>query len=268
MIPETLRPAVSLVMPCYNEEACLRQTATELVRAFAANNIPLQLVLVDNGSKDRTGLIIDELIGQGLPIEKVTVSVNQGYGHGILEGLKHCTAPLAGYLCADGQVAAEEAVQVFEQARDSSVPALAKVRRRFRKDSWRRKVVSVIYNLGAPFVFGSLGSIDLNASPKILPRESLLAMHLESKDWFLDPEVMIKAKYLGLRVLERDVEGLERAGGKSNVRYTTCLQFVKNLLRYRFGNPLRNWKKTVLHGQMSPEANKAHAANSGRSISQ
>lgn len=250
-------------MPCYNEAVCLRQTAGELADVFAAQGIALQLVLVDNGSHDRTGEIIEELIAQGLPVTKVTVPVNLGYGHGVLEGLKRCTAPLVGYLCADGQVAAEEAVKTYEQARAAAVPALAKVRRRFRKDSWRRKLVSILYNFGIHFVFGWLSSIDLNASPKILPRESLLAMELKSKDWFLDPEVMIKAKHLGLKVLERDVVGLPRAGGKSNVQYATCLQFVKNILRYRFGSPLREWKRSVRRKAASEKAHPAQAPTAG-----
>ncbi len=266
MTSNPFQPAVSLVMPCYNEEACVRQTASELVKTFAAKNIPLQLVLVDNGSRDRTGEIIDELIAQGLPITRTTVPINLGYGQGIIEGLKQCTAPLVGYLCADGQVAAEEAVKTYEQARVATCPVLAKVRRRFRKDSWRRKLVSIVYNLGLPVVFGWLGSIDLNASPKILPRESLLAMKLESKDWFLDPEVMIKAKYLGLQILEHDVEGLLRSGGKSNVRYSTCLQFVKNILRYRFGSLLREWKKCVRRATDSAKSHHVQAPTPGGSV--
>ncbi len=266
MTSNPFQPAVSLVMPCYNEEACVRQTASELVKTFAAKNIPLQLVLVDNGSRDRTGEIIDELIAQGLPITRTTVPINLGYGHGIIEGVKQCTAPLVGYLCADGQVAAEDAVNTYELACSASFPVLAKVRRRFRKDSWRRKVVSVIYNLGMQIVFGWLGSVDLNASPKILQRESLLAMELQSMDWFLDPELMIKAKYLGLKVLERNVEGRLRQGGKSNVRYTTCLQFVKNILHYRFGGVLREWKKSVRQAADSPRAPDLEAPTAGRGV--
>lgn len=259
-------PAVSLVMPCYNEEACLRRTATDLVEAFAAKSIPLQLVLVDNGSRDRTGGIIDELIAQGLPVSRVTVPVNLGYGHGVLQGLSRCTAPMVGYLCADGQVAAAEAVRTYEEARDAGVPALAKVRRRFRKDSWRRRLVSILYNLGMPVLFGWLNSIDLNASPKILPRESMLLMELQSKDWFLDPELMIKAKRMGLRVLERDVEGLPRAGGKSSVRYSTCLQFIRNILRYRFEGALPEWERSVqLHRRASAEASPAGVPAPGQS---
>src|SRR5688572_25050140 len=76
-------PELSLVMPCYNEEACLGETAPALVDAFADEGIKLELVLVDNGSRDRTGQIIDELRARGLPITKVTIAVNRGYGHGI-----------------------------------------------------------------------------------------------------------------------------------------------------------------------------------------
>ena len=237
--------AVSFVMPCYNEEACLRATAGELLDAFEHAGVPLELVLVDNGSRDSTGAIIDELIAEGRPVVKVTVSANQGYGNGVLEGLKACSAPLVGYLCADGQVAAVEAVRTYQQARDAGGPVLAKVRRRFRQDSWRRKLVSSLYNFGMQFLFGWLHSIDLNASPKVFPRVALASLRLESKDWFLDPELMLKAKPLGLTILERDVEGLPRAGGKSNVRYSTCLQFANNILRYRFGGAHRAWKRSV-----------------------
>ncbi len=245
MARETTAPAFSLVMPCYNEADCLRETAGELIAAFAQAQILLQLVLVENGSLDGTGKIIDALIAEGHPVTKAYVPVNQGYGHGVLEGLRRCEAPMVGIICADGQVAAEVAVATYKQACAVSHPTLAKVRRRFRQDSWRRKVVSVIYNLGMQLAFGWLGSIDLNGSPKVMPRDVYEAMDLKSKDWFLDPEIMIKAKFLGVRVFEHDAEGLLRRGGKSNVRYTTILNFLLNIARYRFGGELRKWKKSA-----------------------
>ncbi len=240
-------PEVSLVIPCYNEQECLRQTVTELLDAFGGAGIAAELVLVDNGSRDQTGAIIDDLRNCGLPIVKVVVPVNLGYGHGILSGLKQCTAPLVGYLCADGQVPAEAAAEVCRLARGATVPVLAKVRRRFRKDSYQRKFVSVVYNLGMQLAFGWLGSLDLNGSPKIMSRDSMIAMQLQSPDWFLDPEVMIKSKRLGLAIVEIDVEGKLRQGGSSNVRWTTCFEFLRNILRYRFGSPLRGWSGLRKH---------------------
>ncbi len=238
-------PEISLVMPCYNEEACLRNTARGLLQAFANRRIALELVLVDNGSRDRTGEIIDELIAEGLPVVKVSIPVNRGYGHGILEGLKRCSAPFIGYLCADGQVSAEDTVRVYTLVKDTDGRILVKVRRRFRQDGWKRKITSVCYNGLMLLLFGRLEVIDINGSPKIFSRDAFCRMRLESNDWFLDPEIMIKAKHLGLTPLEMNVRGLHRQGGKSNVRYSTVLEFVKNILRYRFTGKIGEWKRRL-----------------------
>lgn len=70
------KPDLSLVIPCYNEADVIRNTATRLVRVFRDRDVKLELILVDNGSKDATGEIIDQLVADGLPVVKVTVPVN------------------------------------------------------------------------------------------------------------------------------------------------------------------------------------------------
>lgn len=239
-------PEVSLTMPCYNEEACIGETAPALVHAFQAAGIGLELVLVDNGSTDRTGEIIDEMIADGLPIRKIRIDVNRGYSDGIYRGLDAGRASIIGYLCADGQVAPEDVVRTYRLMANREERVLCKVRRRFRQDSWKRKIVSVIYNGLMQATFGWLGAIDINGSPKIFSRKNFEDMQLTSRDWFLDPEIILKAKAMGLRVIEIDVEGYARHGGTSNVRRSTILEFLKNIWRYRFGGVYRNWKKAYL----------------------
>src|SRR5207244_13655729 len=65
-------------------------------------------------------------------------------------------------------------------------------------------------------------SMDVNGTPKILPRDVLLGMDLQSKDWFLDPEIMIKAHTLGLRIIEFNAFARMRGSGVSHVRVGTC----------------------------------------------
>ncbi|MGH7702011.1 MAG: glycosyltransferase family 2 protein, partial [Gemmatimonadales bacterium] len=230
-------------MPCYNEQACLSETAPAIIQAFQAERIDLELVLVDNGSTDRTGAIIDGFITDGLPVTKVVVPVNRGYGHGIVQGLQACRALMIGYLCADGQVAPEDVVRSYRLMAHREERVLAKVRRRFRQDSWKRKVVSIIYN-GLMFtVFGWLGAIDINGSPKLFSKDSFQAMRLRSDDWFLDPEIILKARTLGLRIIEIDVEGYARHGGASHVRRQTMWEFLKNIWRYRTGRYMQEWRR-------------------------
>lgn len=261
MNPPRPDPQVSLVMPCYNEERCIDQTAPELTRVFSSAGVALELVLVDNGSTDDTARVIDGLVASGLPIRKVTVEQNRGYGDGILRGLEVCRAPIVGYLCADGQVAAEDVLRTFRLIEGRQDRVLAKVRRRFREDSVKRKVVSIIYNGLMQASFGWLGAIDINASPKILSRRNFRAMDLQSRDWFLDPEIILKAKAMGLRVIEIDVEGRPRRSGISHVRKSTMLEFLKNIWRYRTQGGLREWRRRWQPADLSTGAASIHPAN-------
>lgn len=224
---------LSLVIPCYNEAESIQNTVTRLVGAFEARGLPLELVLVDNGSTDETGRIIDKLIAGGVPAVKETVDVNQGYGYGVVRGFARCRRRFVGVLGADGQVDADDVARLYDIAARARTPRLVKVRRRFRMDGFTRKIVSIVYNVVANVAYGNLHSIDVNGTPKIFPREYLSRMRLESRDWFLDAEIMIKAKRLGLGVFEMNVLAHMREGGSSNVRVGTCWEFVKNLARWR-----------------------------------
>jgi glycosyltransferase involved in cell wall biosynthesis len=223
------------VVTCFNEEEVLANTVNRVLRGFENTSINLELVLVDNGSTDSTGQIIDALIAGGAPATKAIVEVNEGYGKGVLCGMRAAHGRFVGLLCADGQVDTQDLVRIYDIAANAKRPCMTKVRRRFRMDGLTRKVVSTIYNIGTTILFGNLGSIDINGNPKIIPRDYLERMNLTSKDWFLDAEIMIKAKRLNLPVLELNVMAQMREGGTSHVRPGTCWEFVKNLAKYRFG---------------------------------
>ena len=240
-----MAPELSLAIPCYNEEESIGETAPALVHAFEEAGVELELILVDNGSTDNTSQVIDQLIANGLPATKVSIKSNSGYSPGIIRGLEACTAPIIGFVHADGQVAPADVVMVYRLMERREQRVLAKVRRRFREDSWRRKIISIIYNGLMQVMFGWLGAIDINGSPKMFSRETFQKMRLWSTDWFLDPEIILKAKRLGIRTIEIDVEGRPRAGGVSHVRRQTMFEFFGNICRYRFGSTMRNWLQEV-----------------------
>lgn len=235
-------PELSLIMPCYNEQDAIPFTIPQIVEAFERAGHRLELIACDNGSQDRTGEIILNFVARGLPVVYHRLDRNEGYGNGVLQALPRCRAPWIGIIHADGQVDAEDAARLFEALKHGDSTVLGKVRRRFRLDGMTRKIVSILYN-GLVFVFWPrLGSIDINGSPKIVHGDVLAAMDLQSKDWFFDPEMMIKAHYLGVRVLEMNVFARMRSSGLSHVRPSTCAEFFLNLLRYRFGGALRAWR--------------------------
>jgi glycosyltransferase involved in cell wall biosynthesis len=238
-------PGLSLVMPCYNEEESVGITIRRLVHVFAAADHDLELIAVDNGSRDRTGAILTRLALEHAGVRHVRVDVNQGYGNGILQGIPHARGRWIGFIPADGQIDAEDVVRLYEAASETNGNIIAKARRRFRMDGLQRKVVSIAYNLLIRLLWPRLDSLDVNGTPKILPREQLLAMRLESQNWFLDPEIMLKGHAMGMRVLEFNVFARMRGNGVSHVRASTCWEFLRNLLAFRFGAPLRRWRRAL-----------------------
>jgi glycosyltransferase involved in cell wall biosynthesis len=236
-------PELSLVMPCFNEEAVVNHTISSLLNAFNRAGHRLEIVAVDNGSSDRTGEIIAKWAARTPAVVPHRVEQNEGYGNGVLAGLKVATAPWVGIIPADGQVDAEDVVRLFQVVHATDSWVVAKVRRRFRLDGMIRKCVSVSYNLLFRLLWPSVGSIDINGSPKILPREAFAAMSLRSKGWFLDPEIMIKSHALGMRVIEFNVFARLRGAGVSHVKPDTCWEFIRNLLVYRFGS---RWKRELV----------------------
>ncbi len=236
------RPDISLVMPCYNEEASIGYTIPRLFSAFEEAGYRLELVAVDNGSWDRTGEMIAEFQTQHQTVLTTRVEDNIGYGNGLLHGFPLCTAPWIGTVPADGQVDAEDIVRLYEAVMSADIDIMGKVRRRFRMDGMRRKIVSIAYNVYVRSLWPTLESLDVNGIPKLLRREAIGAMNLKSTGWLLDPEIMVKAHYMGIKVLELNSFARMRGSGVSHVKIGTLWEFFSNLLHVRL---TRRWRRDI-----------------------
>jgi glycosyltransferase involved in cell wall biosynthesis len=249
-------PDLSLVMPCYNEEENVGYTVPRLITAFREAGHRLQLVTVDNGSRDRTLEMLTTLAAEHPEVTVGRVETNIGFGNGILTGIPLCTARWIGTVAADGQVDAEDLVRLFEAVSAAHAPVLGKVRRRFRMDGLARKVISVSYNTFVHLLWPTLGSWDVNGQPRILPRDVLLAMRLQATNWFLDPEMLIKAHYMGVRIFELNVFARMRGNGLSHVRIATCWEFFRYLIAFRLkGVPphLREYRARLARTAVVPK---------------
>lgn len=247
-------PDVSFVVPAFNEAGGVGPVVARLFSAFEAAGYRLEIVLVDNGSTDGTGDVVRRMQPAHPLLRVHRVEVNQGYGSGILEGIPLASAEWIGMIPADGQVDAEDVVRLYEAALSTDGNIVAKVRRRFRLDGFKRKVVSIAYNVMVLVMWPGIGTLDTNGSPKLLRGHALRAMRLTSGRWFLDPELMIKAHYMGLKVMEVNVFARMRGTGLSHVRPSTCWEFFAELLRYRFTGAVTQWRREYAQQVASGEA--------------
>lgn len=221
----------SLVMPMYNEEGIAEKVIQEIITSFDQKELNYELVIVKNGCKDKTGEIIDALAKKDSRIKPVLVPINLGYGWGVINGLNAATSPIIGFVDGDGQVPPEDILRVLKGFEDPNVHFCKGIRYN-RGDGLKRIIASFGYNALFKILFLSTAR-DINGKPKFMKREVYNTLNLESKDWFIDPEIMIKVLHKGYKPKEIAVHFDERKKGKSNVSLKTVMEFAKNLAKWR-----------------------------------
>lgn len=232
---------LSIVIPCYNEEEAMPVSIPPLLHRCQELNLRHEVILVNNGSWDSTPEIIDSFISQGYPVQRVDVAVNHGPGWGVICGLGKAKGKYVAYMCADGQIKPEDVVRIFRAIQGTERGVMAKARRVYRLDGWRRRFLSWVFNLFFLIIFGGI-TPDVNGMPKIFHREDLQRLKPTEKWVFQDAEFMIKAKALGFKIIEVPVTSYQRQGGKSAVRMIhVSLTFLKDIIRYRCGKNIKNW---------------------------
>ena len=92
---------LSVVVPCYNEEQNIPLILARFAQVVDRDDV--EVILVDNGSTDHSAQVLTELLPEYPFARTVKVEVNQGYGYGILQGLKECRGEYIGWTHADMQ---------------------------------------------------------------------------------------------------------------------------------------------------------------------
>lgn len=225
----------SIVLPLYNEQDVAEKVIKDLVLNCRNHKLNIKFILVNNGSTDNTARIIDRLRKNFNELETITINRNRGYGFGIRQGLKVCKTDYIGFMWGDGQIKPYDLVKVAKKLIDDPKLDICKAVRTVRYDGWQRRFISVLYNNLFSLLFLTKMK-DINGTPKIFKRLSYNRLNPVSSDWFLDAELMIKAKSLNMSVKETPIVFQSRNKGSSNVSYLTVLEFIKNLLIYRIKN--------------------------------
>lgn len=222
----------SIVLPFYNEEDVIEDVVRSLILQCKKNGLGVKLVLVNNGSSDKTGEIINRLKNEFRVIKSVNIGKNKGYGYGVRRGLAVCKTPYIGYMWGDGQIKSLYFVRVAKELIADSTLDICKVVRVKRLDGLKRSLITKIYNSLFSILF-LMKMKDVNGTPKLFKSSLYKNINLVSNDWFLDAELLIKAKRKNLSIKEIPAVFTPRAGGSSNVGYLTIFEFLFNIFRYR-----------------------------------
>ena len=230
------RPDLSVVVLCYRAGERVRQVAASIASALVHGGIAsYQLVLVGNyadGSHDVTPEVVRDLAAHDTRIVCSAAAKRGMMGWDMRTGLELAEGDCLAVIDGDGQILAEDLVSVFRKLRQGGYD-LVKASRVHRGDGLTRRVISLVFNTLFHLLFPGLRVRDVNAKPKIMTRAAYQRLELESDDWFIDAEIMIHARRLGLRIGEVETDFLALTGRPSFINLRTVFEFLANLARYR-----------------------------------
>ena len=233
--PEAIDPAsaprLSLVIPCYNEAKNLPLLVARLRETFVRDDV--EAILVDNGSTDDSPEVLRTLLRDTPRIRSVRVEKNQGYGFGILSGLRAARGEVIGWTHADMQTDPADALRGLALFEQSATPQRLLVKGRRSG----RPFADVVFTTGMS-VFETLlmrrRMVDINAQPTLFPRAFFETWRSPPHDFSLDLYAYYRALHHGLTVQRFPVVFGERAHGSShwNVNWRAKARFIRRTVDY------------------------------------
>ena len=220
---------LSLVIPCYNEAANL-PLLLERCKELAARP-DVEIILVDNGSNDSSAAVLLDLLPKFPGCRSIRVEKNQGYGFGIVSGLKAAKGEILGWTHADMQTDPQDALLGLEFFEQHGSDVFVKGRR------YGRPFMDVVFTVGMSIfetVLLARPMWDINAQPTMFSRNFFESWTDPPDDFSLDLYAYYQAQRCGLEVYRFPVRSGERAHGVShwNVNWTAKQKFIRRTVDF------------------------------------
>lgn len=228
-----LTEGLSLVIPAFNEADGLADTLTEAVAALRSDFSRAEIIVVDDGSTDDTVAVVESL--RLAEVRVIRQPRNLGYGAALRAGFQAARLPLVAFTDADGQLDPSDLRRLAEVANPIAVGYRAD-----RQDPLRRRVLSRGYNHLVRTLLGT-GLRDIDCALKVFRRDVLPDLLPESRGFFVNTEMIARARRLGLSVVELPVNHRVRRAGVSKVSLAEVPRTFMTLVGYW-------WQERVLSG--------------------
>ncbi|MGH7896868.1 MAG: glycosyltransferase family 2 protein [Candidatus Binatia bacterium] len=221
---------LSVVLPAFNEEANIADSIGEMRAAVAPLVDELEIVVVDDGSRDRTAERVTEEARNDPRVRLVQFPENRGYGAAVTAGLRAARKPLVFFTDSDLQFDPRQIADLL--AKIDEFPVVVGYRKN-RQDPWFRKLNAWGWNLLMRFWFG-LRVRDVDCAFKLLRAEVLAAMRLRAEGAFFSTELLLRAQAAGYRICEVPVDHYPRkAGAPTGARLAVILKAFSEMWRLR-----------------------------------
>jgi glycosyltransferase involved in cell wall biosynthesis len=235
--------SISAVVPAFNEEACIASCVHALEAALVGITDDFEIIVVNDGSDDRTGAVLDRIQLSQDRLRVVHLPVNGGLGHALRSGFRECGKDLVFYSDADLPCDYRILSAAIEAFAVHGADLLTGFRRDRRGEGLRRIVYSVTYNQLIRLLFG-VRIKDVNFSFKLIARRALERLDLQSRGSFIDAELVVKAVRLNLTIHQIEVDYRRRQAGTSHLSSAGTILTILRELAFQYPSLARKrWSR-------------------------
>jgi len=222
--------SLSVFFPCHNEQDNIEALTRKTLEVLAGISEDVELILVNDGSSDRTGEIADRLAQEHEAVKVVHHPVNRGYGGALQSGFRAATKEWVFYTDGDGQFDIAELLLLLPLIPEFDIVTCY---RKKRQDSFVRSLNAWAWGQLIHFVL-DLKLKDIDCAFKLYRREIFDHIKMESNGALIDAEILARCQKAGYSMTQIPVTHYPRtAGDSSGANLKVILRAFKELFQLR-----------------------------------
>jgi len=225
--------SLSAFFPCYNEEENIEKLVTSVCTTLPKIAKKFEIIVVDDGSSDKTKKIVQRLQKQCPDLRIVSHAQNSGYGAAIKTGIKSASKNMDWVFWMDGDlqfdITSLDKFLQYTREYDAIIGYRA-----HRADTFLRKVNGELYTRLINFLF-HMNIKDIYCAFKLIRKDKLDEVHIETSSAFTSSEILIKLKSKGAKFKQLPVAHYPRMHGKpTGGSFAVILKGLNETVRFYF----------------------------------
>jgi glycosyltransferase involved in cell wall biosynthesis len=229
---------LSVIIPAYNEAEKLPQTLPETSAYLSRQSYSYEIIVVNDGSRDRTADVVRELIPQVKNLKLIDNQENHGKGYVVRQGMLQAMGEYRLFTDADNSTTIDHLERmwpVFKEGYDVVIGSRdVKGAKMEPAQPLFRRLLGEIFNLIVQAVVGLWGIWDTQCGFKTFTKKLVEEIFPKCKinRFAFDPEILILAKKAGYKI--KEVPIFWKNDARSTVKFTWMLKMLFEVLQIRW----------------------------------
>jgi glycosyltransferase involved in cell wall biosynthesis len=203
--------SLSLVLPAFNEEANIAAVVGDALATLPRFTGAFEIIVVDDGSRDRTGEIVRGLANDDDRVRPVSHGRNRGYGAALTSGFRASRGDYVMFMDADRQFDIRDLRLLAPFVQDYDIVAGFRME---RSDPIHRRIFAELFNVAVRILFG-VHLRDIDCAFKIFRGDLLRSLPLTAPGALINTEIQAKARRQGATLEQVGVHHYPRLAGEA-----------------------------------------------------